>query len=87
MGNLTPGATYIYERANGVIYARELGSTDRAAIGWDYDSRTEDGKPLISHVQEKKLWGEILRAAKSNPALQEALDRVIIIYKLSQSDE
>ena len=87
MGDLTPGATYIYERVDGIVYARESGSTDRTAIGWDYDPRTEDGKPLISHIQEKKLWGEILRAAKSNPALQEALDRVIIIYKLSQSDE
>jgi hypothetical protein len=38
MGQLKPGATYIYEKANGVTYAREHGAHpgDRVAIGWDY---------------------------------------------------
>jgi hypothetical protein len=40
--------------------------------------------PLVDHIREDKLWGEIRRAAKTNPALQEALDRVIIIYQLSK---
>jgi hypothetical protein len=86
MGQLKPGATYIYERANGTVYQREAGSLDREAIGWDHDPRTEDGRPLHDHLMENKLWGKIHRAAKTNPALQEALDRAIIIYHLSKKD-
>lgn len=84
MGQLKPGAKYIYERADGVTYAREFGSNERKEIGWDYDPRTEDGRPLHEHVMDSKMWGEIRREAKTNPALQTALDRVIMIYKLSK---
>jgi hypothetical protein len=84
MGQLTPGATYIYERVVNEIYAREAGTTDRKLIG--HDSRTTDGRPLIEHMKEDKLWGEIRRAANTNPALQDALDRAIIIYNLSKSN-
>jgi len=88
MGNLKPGATYVYERANGVIYARESGSDplSREAIGWDYDPRTGDGRPLHDHIMDSKMWGEIRREAKNNPLLQDALDRAIIIYHLSKKN-
>jgi hypothetical protein len=84
MGTLTPGATYIYERVDGTVYAREFGKTERKEIGWNYDPRTTDGRPLHDHLMEDKLWGEIRREAKNNPALQEALDRVKILYHLSR---
>ena len=99
MGDLTPGATYIYERANGVTYAREFGadSSTRVAVGYDYDpvtghkidydKRTSDGRPLIDHMREDKMWGEIRRAAKTNPTLQDALDRAIMIHNLSKTHE
>lgn len=96
MGQLKPGATYIYERADGITYAREFGEdpTTRKAIGWEYDpisghqydSRTNDGRSLHDHLMEDKLWGEIRREARTNPALQSALDRVKILYHLSKTD-
>lgn len=89
MGNLKPDAKYIYERADGVTYAREFGSDplSREAIGWDYDPRTEDGRPVVDQLKDNKLWGEIRRAAKENPLLQDALDRAKIIYELSKKDD
>jgi hypothetical protein len=84
MGRLKPGATYIYEKANGVTYAREAGSLDREAIGWDADSL--HNPDLIEDLKEAKLWGNIHRAAKTNPLLQDALDRAKIIYELSKKD-
>jgi hypothetical protein len=81
MGTLKPGATYIYERADGVTYAREFGSNDRTAIGWDYETKLK-----LDGLKEDKLWVEIRRAAKSNHALQEALDRVKVIYELSKHE-
>ena len=90
MGTLKPGATYIYERNGEEIYAREVGETDRKLIGYKYemegkpDPRTSDGRPLFEHMRENKMWGEIRREAKTNPALQKALDRAILVYRLSK---
>ena len=88
MGNLKPGATYIYERNGEEIYAREAGKTERIMIGYQYenkvDPRTNDGRPLHEHLKEDKLWGEIRRAAKTNKALQSVLDRAILVYHLSK---
>jgi len=42
---------------------------------------------LHDHIVEDKMWGEIRRAARTNPTLQDAMDRVIMIYKLSKTDE
>ena len=83
-GRLEPGATYIYERANGVIYARRMGDPpdQRFEIGIDYDS-----KSVYNDLKEAKLWGDIHRAATTNPALQDALDRVKLIHALSQQDD
>ena len=86
MGSLKPGVTYVYERDKGTVYAREIGAdpNTRKEIGYNYDSRTSDGRPLHDHMMDSKMWGEIHRMAKTNETLQKALDRVIMIYKLSK---
>jgi hypothetical protein len=90
MGTLKPGATYIYERNGDEIYAREFGETERKLIGYQYegktDPRTADGRPLHEHIMEDKLWGDIRRAAKTNITLQDAIERVKIIYHLSKDN-
>jgi len=99
MGTLKPGATYIYERVGNEVYARESGAepSTRRLIGHsydpvtghhiDYDSRTSDGRPLFDHLQENKMWADIRRLAKTTPALQDALERVIMIYRLIKVDK
>jgi hypothetical protein len=77
MGSLKPGATLIYERANGVITAREFGSTEKRVIGYDVTGGAEQ-----IHLSE---WNDILRASETNPALREAIDHVKIIYNLSKT--
>ena len=86
MGSLKPGVNYIYERDKGIVYAREFGAdpSTRKEVGWNYDSRTSDGRPLHDHIMDSKMWGDIRREAKTNVTLQKALDRVIMIYKLSK---
>ena len=88
MGSLKPGATYIYERNGDEVYAREFGETKRTLVGYDHkpDPRTQDGRPLHDHMMESKMWGEIRRMAPTNPALQKALDRAIMIYRLSKDN-
>jgi hypothetical protein len=85
MGSLTPGAAYIYERVGDTVFRRESGHNEREVVG--YDHRTPDGRPLSEHMREDQLWGNIRREARTNPALQDALDRVIMIYNLSKTNE
>ena len=77
MGTLTPGATYIYEKADGITYAREFGAphSDRFEIGRDYERFLKD---------ELRLWEDIVREGRTNSSLQDALDRAKIVYHLSK---
>ena len=93
MGSLKPGVKLIHERVGDVVYTREFGADPmtRKVAGWDYDKenpnfdpRTNDGRPLIDQLREDKMWGEIRREARTNTTLQKALDRAIMIYKLSK---
>ena len=72
MGKLKEGAPYIYDRDGDTVYARELGSTERQVIGMDY--------PVTENVN----WHDVMVVAKTNPALQHALDSAIMLYKLSK---
>lgn len=74
MGKLKEGAHYIYERHDGTVYMREFGSAPETRIvaGMDY--------PVIGSVN----WHDVVIVAKTNPALQNALDRAIMLYKLSK---
>lgn len=85
MGSLVPGVPLIYERVEGTVYSRRVGELERTVVGHDHDPRTTDGRPLHDHIQDSKLWGEIRRMARTNPTLQDALERAIMIYQLSKT--
>jgi hypothetical protein len=76
MGSLTPGAKYVYESPDHgkTVYAREIGTNTRKVVGYQYD------------MFEDVNWYEIALHARTNPALQKALDRAIMIYKLSKDN-
>ena len=86
MGSLKPGVTYIYERHDGIVYAREFGADpkDRFVVGYE---SSKDYDPLRHDVKENQLWHDIRQAAQNNPTLQDALDRVKVLYELSKTDE
>jgi len=83
MGSLKPGANIIYESPDGggTVYGRYAGTNERWIVGYSRDTQDR-----LESIKEDKLWGEIRRAAKSNQVLQDALDRVKIIYELSKDD-
>ena len=81
-GRLKSGANYIYERADGKVYAREHGSTERILIGEDYNL---DVNHRNSQLFEE--WLPVLQAAEQNPALQDALARVKLVYELSRTQD
>lgn len=70
----------VFESPDGgeTVYSRPFGSTERTL-----HSMSERARDLLVEAEETVLWQEIRAAAKANPALQKALDRAILIYKLS----
>lgn len=83
MGNLTPGASYIYERVNNVIYARESGKTERQVIGYMQDSFTEN---MTLDYELETVWKDIIKKSKTDSVLHDALDRVKILYHLGKDN-
>ena len=85
MGRLKPGAEYVYEKANGITYAREVGAHpgDRFEIGRDYFPGN-DPKLLGMPLKQVAVLVDMARQAEHNPALQEALNHARIIYELSR---
>lgn len=81
---LKPGATYIYERSEGVIYAREAGAdpATRFEIGRSYEAAIHG--PTSEELSEMV---SIMQAARTNPTLQDALDRVKMLYKLIEVEK
>lgn len=90
MGNLTPGAKLIYERVDDTVYAREFGKIERIEVGRMYsksNGENIDSENFIDRYHFGIQWYEILRAAKNNSALQEALERVKILYYLTDKND
>ena len=95
MGQLKPAATLIYERDGDTVYAREVGSdpSTRTEVGYDYGAYEERRdadiragmKTRRDDMMEDKLWGNIRRAARTNPTLQDALDQAIMLYHLTKT--
>jgi hypothetical protein len=70
--------TYIYESPDDghTVYRREMGSDTRELYIYK-------GSPFIYSYG---MWADILKVALDHPALQEAVERVIILYELTKND-
>ena len=81
MSQLEPGAAYVYEREGGRVYARRVGQTERTLIGEDFLEDIQARRTALA-----KEWEPIVLAAEHNTALQEAIDRVKILYALTKEE-
>jgi len=80
MSRFKPNVNYIYETANGIIYAREFGATDRIEIGRTPERTDQD-------LKDFEIWEEIFYAARDNSVLQQELERVKMFYLLMKQQE
>jgi hypothetical protein len=76
-----PGWIYESPDRGETVYRRLPGTTQRDLI---QDNRTRDGRPLIDHIREQKMWGEIHQMARTDVGLQEILERAIVYYNLKR---
>jgi hypothetical protein len=87
MGNLIPDQALIYERSNGIVYARyrdpPYNKLERWIIGGDADKVAEVSDNLFTH----RDWYEILRLSNSNPTLKKQLDQLLTTYYILKDDK
>lgn len=76
--SITEAVFYKHDDGSETIYVKEPGDKEPKVAD---DKR---GFDLHAELQKSKLWGDIHRAAKTNPALKQALDEVVLIYTLSK---
>jgi hypothetical protein len=79
MGNLRPGATLRYESDSESIYAVDVETSERTLVGYNYYSVAMDNDDM--------LWHNIRQAALTDKNLQEALDRVKVLYYLTHNKD
>jgi hypothetical protein len=77
MGTLTTDATYIYERVDNRIYAREMGKTERRLVGWT-DSNS------VSMQEYRSEINQVLQMCESDPAMKDLLDQLFVLYNLKK---
>ena len=76
--------TDIYESPDKgeTVYVRQSGSVERTIYSF-----SEQQHDLHASLVESQLWGQIHRAAKTNVALADALDKVKMIYALIKKEK
>jgi len=82
MGSLKPGATYIYERADGIIYAREFGETKRRVVGYESD----DGNISASTKRLLSELNEVVKMCEVDPGMKVLLDQLFVMYNLKKHE-
>lgn len=78
LGNLLPGEALIYERSNGVVYARyrDKPEIERWVIGGDPNHNLGYGD-----------WKKIFELAEKHPGFKKQLDRFINTYYLLKENK
>jgi hypothetical protein len=80
MGTLIPGEALIYERANGVVYARyrdpPYNTQPRWIIGGDPAAVSRAGGSLLNYAE----WQELCEISLSNITLKKQLDKLVELY-------
>lgn len=85
MGNLKPNETLIYERVDGVVYARYQNRPDipRWIIGGDEDAVNKANGNLFGYGD----WTDMMRLAKEHPTLKHQIKKLLDIYYIIKNDK
>ena len=91
MGDLLQGEALIYERANGVVYARYRDAPHnkipRWIIGGDADGIERANAKQQGDLFTYKDWQDINEMARTNKALSQYLHKILDIYLLAKDSK
>lgn len=87
LGNLKPGEALIYERSDGVVYARyrdpPFNKLDRWIVGGESSAVNRAQGCLFSYSE----WEDMMRIAEKNYTLKTQMQKLLDIYYIVKDDE
>ena len=85
LGTLKPNEPLIYERAEGVVYARYANdsTTPRWIVGGDPASVARAQGDLLNYSD----WQDLCRLANEHPTLEKLLDQLVTMYYIVKDDK
>ena len=84
MGGLKPNVPLIYERVGPVIYAREVGETDRHVVGYEVN---QENKILGMPQSRVAKILAIQQMAEADPGMKELWDQLEMLYNLKSTND
>ena len=85
MGNLIPNQALIYERANGVVFARYRDPPHNKIHRWVIGGEPEATARALGIVSYDE-WKNVMQIAESNANIKKQLDRLMIMYYTVKDD-
>ena len=85
MGNLIPNQALIYERANGVVFARYRDPPHNKIPRWVIGSEPEATARALGIVSYDE-WKNVMQIAESNANIKKQLDRLMVMYYTVKDD-
>ena len=85
LGKLLPGEALIYERANGVVYARyrDKPEIERWVIGGDPAGVARAQGDLLDYGE----WQELCELSQTNTTLKKLMDKLVTTYYIVKDDK
>lgn len=85
MGNLIPNQALIYERANGVVFARYRDPPHNKIPRWVIGGEPEATARALGIVSYDE-WKNVMQIAESNTNIKKQLDRLMVMYYTVKDD-
>jgi len=85
LGNLIPNQALIYERANGVVFARYRDPPHNKIPRWVIGGEPEATARALGIVSYDE-WKNVMHIAESNANIKKQLDRLMIMYYTVKDD-
>lgn len=82
MGQLKPGATYIYESDGTRIYAREFGTPERKIIGYAHGAQAKEERKYYMNEMN-----DVLAMCETDPTMNNLLEQLFVLYNLKKNHE
>ena len=82
---LIPGEALIYERANGVVYARYQNKPEipRWIIGGDPGAVARAQGNLLDYSE----WQQLCETAQTNPTIKKLMDKLVTTYYIVKDEQ
>ena len=85
MGKIIPNQALIYERANGVVFARYRDPPHNKIPRWVIGGEPEATARALGIVSYDE-WKNVMQIAESNTNIKKQLDRLMVMYYTVKDD-